>query len=62
MSVYEDREFRLELDKKGKLYYKDILLFFGDTHIAMSMFIKNSLNADLNLKLKKRIGKGECDA
>jgi len=58
MSIYEDREFRLELDKKGRLYYKDMLLFFGDTHLAISMFIKNSLNADLNVKLKKRINKG----
>jgi len=57
MSIYEDNEFRLELDRKGRLYYKNVLLFFGDTHIAMSMFIKNSLNADLNVKLKKRIGK-----
>lgn len=58
MSIYEDNGFRLELDKKGRLYYKDILLFFGDTHLAISMFIKNSLNADLNVKLKKRINKG----
>ena len=58
MSVYEDNGFRLELDRKGRVYYKDILLFIGDTHIAISIFIKNSLNADLNVKLKKRIGKG----
>jgi len=58
MSIYEDRDYRVELDKKGRVYYKDILLFIGDTHIAISIFIKNSLNADLNVKLKKRIGKG----
>jgi hypothetical protein len=58
MSIYEDREFRLELDRKGKLYYRDMLLFFGDTHLAISMFIRNSLDADLNVKLKKRINKG----
>ena len=58
MSIYEDNGFKLKLDRKGRLYYKDILLFFGDTHLAISMFIKNSLNADLNVKLKKRINKG----
>jgi hypothetical protein len=58
MSVYEDKDYRIELDRKGKVYYKDILLFMGDTHIAISIFIRNSLNADLNVKLKKRIGKG----
>ena len=59
MSVYEDKDYRIELDRKGRVYYKDILLFMGDTHIAISIFIKNSLNADLNVKLKKRISKGE---
>jgi len=59
MSIYEDRDLRLELNKKGRVYYKDILLFIGDTHIAISIFIRNSLNADLNVKLKKRISKGE---
>jgi len=58
MSVYEDKDYRIELDRKGRVYYKDILLFMGDTHIAISIFIRNSLNADLNVKLKKRIGKG----
>ena len=58
MSVYEDKDYRIELDKKGRVYYKNILLFMGDTHIAISIFIRNSLNADLNVKLKKRIGKG----
>jgi len=58
MSVYEDKDYRIELDRKGKVYYKGILLFMGDTHIAISIFIRNSLNADLNVKLKKRIGKG----
>ena len=58
MSVYEDGDYRLELDKKGKVYYKDMLAFVGDTHIAMSMFLKKSTNIDINLKLKKRIGKG----
>ena len=58
MSVYEDKDYRIELDRKGKVYYKDILLFMGDTHIAIAIFIRNSLNADLNVKLKKRIGKG----
>jgi len=58
MSVYEDGDYRIELDRRGRVYYKDILLFMGDTHIAMSIFVRNSLNADLNVKLKKRMGKG----
>jgi hypothetical protein len=58
MSVYKDGDYRIELDRRGRVYYKDILLFMGDTHIAMSIFVRNSLNADLNVKLKKRMGKG----
>ena len=33
-----------------------MLAFVGDTHIAISMFLRNSTNVDINLKLKKRIG------
>ena len=58
MSVYTSGDYRLELDKKGRLYYKEMLSFFGDTHLAISMFIKNSTDIDLNLKLKKRINIG----
>ena len=56
MSVYEDGDYRLDLDKKGKVYFKDMLAFVGDTHIAISMFLRNSTNVGINLKLKKRIG------
>jgi hypothetical protein len=58
MSVFEDGDYRLELDKRGKVYYKNKLAFVGDTHIAISMFLRNSTNVSINLKLKKRIGKG----
>jgi len=58
MSVYTSGDYRLELDKKGRLYYKEMLAFFGDTHLAISMFVRNSTDIDLNLKLKKRINIG----
>ena len=58
MSVYTSGDYRLELDKKGRLYYKEMLAFFGDTHLAISMFIRNSTDIDLNLKLRKRINIG----
>ena len=57
MSVYASGDYRLELDKKGKVYHKEMLAFIGDTHLAISMFIRNS--TDINLKLKKRLIKGE---
>tara|TARA_R110000751_G_scaffold37153_3_gene90288 strand:+ start:3565 stop:3756 length:192 start_codon:yes stop_codon:yes gene_type:complete len=60
MSEYSDGNYLLVLDKKGKVYYKDQLSFIGDTHLAISMFIRHSTNVDLNIKLKKRISKGEC--
>jgi hypothetical protein len=58
MSVYTSGDYRLELDKQGRLYYKEMLTFFGDTHLAISMFIRNSTDIDLNLKLRKRINIG----
>ena len=58
MSVYESGDYRLELDKKGRVYYKEMLAFFGDTHLAISMFIKNSTDVNINLKLRKRINIG----
>ena len=58
MSVYTSGDYRLELDKKGRLYYKEMLAFFGDTHLAISMFIRNSTDIDINIKLKKRINMG----
>lgn len=59
MSEYESGDYRLELDKKGRVYYKDMLSFIGDTHLAISMFVRNSTDVDLNIKLKKRIDTGE---
>ena len=35
MSVYTSGDYRLELDKKGRLYHKEMLAFFGDTHLAI---------------------------
>ena len=58
MSEYSDGDYKLILEKKGRVYYKDHLAFLGDTHLAISIFIKHSENIDLNIKLKKRISIG----
>ena len=58
MSEYSDGDYLLVIDKKGKLYYKEQLSFLGDSHVAISIFIKHSENIDLNIKLKKRISIG----
>ena len=58
MSEYADGDYLLVIDKKGKLYYKEQLSFLGDSHLAISLFIKHSENVDLNIKLKKRINTG----
>ena len=55
MTVYEDGDYRLELDRKGKVYHKEQLYFIGDTHLAISMFVKHSTNMKINTKLKRRI-------
>ncbi len=55
MTVYEDGKFRIELDRRGRVYHKNQLLFIGDTHIAISMFLRNSSNLEANLKLKRRM-------
>jgi hypothetical protein len=57
MSVYENGDYRIELDKKGRVYYKETLAFIGDTHLAISMFLRNSDDVEINLKLKKRISR-----
>ena len=58
MSEYADGDYLLVIEKKGKLYHKGQLSFFGDSHLAISIFIKHSENIDLNIKLKKRISTG----
>ena len=58
MSEYADGDYLLVIDKKGKVYHKDQLAFIGDSHLAISIFIKHSENVDLNIKLKKRISTG----
>ena len=58
MSEYADGDYLLVIDKKGKVYHKDQLAFIGDSHLAISIFIKHSENVDLNIKLKKRISIG----
>ena len=58
MSEYADGDYLLVLEKKGRVYYKDQLSFIGDTHLAISMFIRHSTNVEMNVKLKKRINTG----
>ena len=58
MTVYEDGDYRLELNRKGKVYHKEKLCFIGDTHLAISMFIRHSTNIKINMKLKRRIKEG----
>ena len=43
MTVYEDGNYRIELDRKGRVYHKNHLLFIGDTHLAISMFSRLEL-------------------
>ena len=56
--IYEDGDYKIELDRKGKVYHKDQLAFIGDTHLAISMFLRHSKNIEANIKLKRRIRKG----
>ena len=57
--IYKDGDYKIELlDRKGKVYHKNHLGFIGDTHIAISIFLRHSTNVDINLKLKRRIRKG----
>jgi len=56
--IYEDGDYKIELERKGKVYHKDQLAFVGDTHLAISMFLRHSKNIEANLKLKRRIRKG----
>jgi len=58
MSIYQDGNYKLELNKKGRVYYKDQLSFIGDVHLAIAMFIRHCQNIDINIKLKKRITSG----
>ena len=58
MTVYEDGDYRIELDKKGRVYHKNQLYFVGDTHLAISMFIRHSTDIKINMKLKRRIKEG----
>jgi len=58
MTVYEDGDYRIELDRKGKVYHKNQLYFVGDTHLAISMFIRHSTDIKINMKLKRRIKEG----
>ena len=53
-SIYENRGQRLEiLNSKAILYYKDKLVFKGDSKIAISTFVKNCDDENLRMKLEK---------
>lgn len=53
--IYTDKDLVLKLGKRGIVYYKDKLLFMGDTRKAMKLFISHSNNQEINKKLLKII-------
>jgi len=55
MNVYVDGNYRLELTTKGRVYYKTQLSFIGDSHLAISMFVRHCENLEINIKLKRRL-------
>jgi hypothetical protein len=55
--IYRNKDLVLALDKKAIVYHKNNLLFIGDIQIGMRLFISNSDDLDLNIKLKKRLSK-----
>jgi len=55
--IYKDGNVILNIGKKGSVYFKDKLLFIGDTHKAIKLFIGHSNNNDLNFKLAERLFK-----
>lgn len=57
--IYKSGDYKIELqDRKGRVYHKSHLGFIGDSHIAISIFLKHSKDTEINSKLKRRINKG----
>ena len=55
--IYKNKDLVLALGKKAIVYHKNNLLFIGDIQIGMKLFISNSDDIDLNIKLEKRLTK-----
>ena len=55
--MYRNKDLVLALGKKALVYHKNHLLFIGDIQTGMKIFISNSDDLDLNIKLKKRLAK-----
>tara|TARA_R110001606_G_scaffold337983_1_gene486058 strand:- start:1308 stop:1502 length:195 start_codon:yes stop_codon:yes gene_type:complete len=55
--IYKNKDYILALGKKALVYHKNHLLFMGDIQTGMKLFISNSDDKDLNIKLKKRLSK-----
>ena len=55
--IYRNKDLVLSLGKKAFVYHKNHLLFIGDTKIGMRLFILNSDDVDLNIKLQDRLAK-----
>ena len=55
MTVYKYKDYRLDKNSSSKafVYYKDQLLFMGDSRTAIKFFCKNCHDPDLRAKLKK---------
>jgi len=55
--IYKNKDLVLSLGKKAMVYHKNKLLFIGDIQVGMKLFISNSDDIDLNIKLEKRLTK-----
>ena len=55
MTVYRYKDYKLDKNNSSKayVYYKDKLLFMGDSRTAIKFFCKNCSDPDLRAKLKK---------
>ena len=55
MTVFNSDDYVLDMDNSSKssVYYKNILLFIGDSRIAIHFFCKKCTDPDLRAKLKK---------
>jgi hypothetical protein len=55
MTLFKHEDYELDMNKSSKafVYYKDQLLFMGDSRTAIKLFCKNCTDPDLRAKLKK---------